>query len=156
MTAIFQSDPISVACHCLAVRQAARQITQLYDHHLAPTGLRATQFAILRTLARIQPATMQTLAAAIIMDRTTLTRSLRPLEREGFVAVARGTDNRTRVLSLTQAGQARLQAAQAHWTAAQADFEKRFGPSGLPELRTNLDQIVRSMKDAVDAPSMQR
>lgn len=149
-------DPVSAACHCLAVRQAARQITQLYDHHLAPTGLRATQFAILRTLARRQPATMQTLAAAIIMDRTTLTRSLRPLEREGLIAVARGQDNRTRVLTLTPAGEARLEAAHAHWMTAQADFETRFGLADLPELRTGLAQIVSCMKDdAVNRQMMQ-
>src|SRR5271166_7049437 len=92
-------------CNCLAVRQAARHITQFYDQFLAPSGLRTTQFSILARLRRLGPMTINALAAELVMDRTTVGRNLQPLEREGLVAVVKGrTDRRSREIHLTGAG----------------------------------------------------
>src|ERR1700741_2759904 len=91
-------------CNCLAVRQAARHITQFYDAFLLPAGLRTTQFSILVKLRRLGPMTINALAAEMVMDRTTLGRNIRPLQRDGLIAVVRGnTDRRSKQLRLTEA-----------------------------------------------------
>jgi DNA-binding MarR family transcriptional regulator len=77
-------------CNCLAVRQAARHITQFYDQFLAASWLRTTQFSILAKLRRLGPMTINVLAADLVMDRTTLGRNILPLERDGLIAVERG------------------------------------------------------------------
>jgi hypothetical protein len=73
-------------CTCLAIRQAARHITQFYDQHLAPAGLRITQFSILAKLRRLGPMTINALADELVMDRTTLGRNILPLVREGLLS----------------------------------------------------------------------
>ena len=130
------------ACHCVAIRQGARRVTQFYDRHLAGSGLRITQYAMLRALAARGPTAMQALAAHLLMDRTTLTRGLRPLEREGLVQLAAGRDGRTRLVALTEAGRARLEAATPAWTRAQSDFEARFGAPETRALRGLVDRVV--------------
>src|SRR5215831_14657438 len=74
-------------CICLAVRQAARHVTQTFDQFLAPAGLRTTQFSILAKLKRKGPMTINALAADLVMDRTTLGRNILPLERDGLIRV---------------------------------------------------------------------
>lgn len=129
-------------CHCLGLRQAARQVTQLYDRHIAATGLRTTQYSLLRVLMIHEPVGMQELADHMVMDRTTLSRALRPLERDGLLVVAPGRDARSRALHLTDAGRAMLERALPHWERAQAEFEARFGAE-TPALRTMLTDLVR-------------
>src|SRR5712692_6635341 len=92
-------------CNCLALRQAARHVTQFYDQRLASTGLRTTQFSILAKLKRLGPMTINALARELVMDRTTLGRTMLPLERDGLISVEDGTlDRRSKELHLTQAG----------------------------------------------------
>lgn len=129
-------------CHCLAIRQAARQVTQVYDRHLAPTGLRATQYAVLRVIRRHGPVSMQACSEWLVMDRTTLSRALRPLEREGLVTVATGADARVRMLSLSEAGQAFLARTQNLWENAQNEFETRYGVNEVATLRAGLARVV--------------
>jgi len=75
-------------CNCLAIRQAARHVSQFYDQVFAPIGLRATQYAILTRLRRDGPMAINALAAALVMDRTTLGRNILPLERDGLIEIA--------------------------------------------------------------------
>src|SRR6266404_2068217 len=92
-------------CNCLAVRQAARHITQFYDQFLAASGLRTTQFSILAKLRRLGPMTINALAADMVMDRTTLGRNILPLERDGLIAIEKGRrDRRSQELRMTEAG----------------------------------------------------
>src|SRR5271157_5095796 len=110
-------------CTCLAVRQAARHITQFYDQHLAPAGLRTTQYSILSKLRRLGPMTINALAEELVMDRTTLGHNIVPLEREGLISIAPGrTDRRSKELRLTDAGIERLRAARGGWREAQTQF----------------------------------
>jgi DNA-binding MarR family transcriptional regulator len=126
-------------CNCFAVRAAARHITQVYDQFLAPVGLRTTQFSILSKLERLGPLTINSLARATVMDRTTLGRNILPLERDGLIRVeATASDRRAKELHLTKAGEKRLQAARKRWSGAQARFETTFGPRRAAELRTML------------------
>jgi DNA-binding MarR family transcriptional regulator len=130
-------------CNCLAIRQAARHVTQFYDQLLTPTGLRATQFAILSRLRRNGPMTINALAAELVMDRTTLGRNILPLERDGLIEVARGrADRRRHELHLTEAGLARYRAAVACWDAAQERFGKAFGDERAAALRDLLREVA--------------
>lgn len=132
-------------CHCAVIRQAARQVTQLYDRHLEPTGLRITQVSVLRHIRRHGPMTMQEFAEIIVMDRTTVTRALRPLQRDGFVTVEPGKDGRTRRLRLTEAGRALLERSDPLWDRAQSEFETRFGGYEAEALRGMLSRVVTQM-----------
>jgi DNA-binding MarR family transcriptional regulator len=132
-------------CHCHAVRAAARHITQAYDQFLAPSGLRITQFAILAALKRKGPLTINALADAMVMDRTTLGRNILPLEREGLIRIApAASDRRAKELHLTRAGEQRFQAARKGWAAAQARFESTYGVKRATELRGLLHAAVAS------------
>src|SRR5437899_6650469 len=94
----------SPACTCGRLRRAARALTQLYDDLMAPSGLRVTQFSLLRTLATHGTARMSALARALLLDRTALSRTLDPLVERGLVSITPGRDARTREVSLTRAG----------------------------------------------------
>ena len=132
-------------CNCLAVRQAARHVTQFYDQFLAPTGLRTTQFSILAKLRRKGPMTINALATDLVVDRTTLGRTIRPLERDGLIAVVKGSlDRRSKELHLTEAGAERLRAAVKAWAEAQTRFEAVFGGQRALALRALLREVVAS------------
>src|ERR1700687_3237204 len=102
----------SPACTCGRLRRAARALTQLYDDLMAPSGLRVTQFSLLRTLSREGPSRMSALAEALLLDRTALSRTLDPLVARGMVAIVAGRDARTREISLTRDGEKALRSAE--------------------------------------------
>jgi DNA-binding MarR family transcriptional regulator len=132
-------------CNCHAVRAAARHITQAYDQFLAPSGLRTTQFSILAALKLRGPLTINTLAAEMAMDRTTLGRNILPLERDGLIRIApAASDRRAKELHLTKAGEQRFQAARKGWAAAQARFERAYGAKRAADLRGLLRAVVAS------------
>jgi DNA-binding MarR family transcriptional regulator len=129
-------------CTCLAVRQAARHVTQFYDQHLAPFSLRTTQFSILAKLKQLGPMTINALADELVMDRTTLGRNMLPLEREGLISVVPGrADRRSRELQLTDAGLERLKAARSGWSEAQTHFAAAFGDERTAGLRALLGEV---------------
>jgi DNA-binding MarR family transcriptional regulator len=141
-----QTEP--VVCNCLALRQATRHVTQFYDQCLAPSGLRTTQFSILAFLKGLGPLTINALADELVMDRTTLGRTIRPLEREGLVAIARGTgDRRSKELRLTEAGAARFRTAIKAWARAQARFEAAYGARRAVDLRAVLRKVATTELD---------
>src|SRR5213075_1779006 len=130
-------------CNCLALRQAARHISQFYDQHLASTGLRTTQFSILAKLSRLGPMTINSLARELVMDRTTLGRTMLPLERDGLIAIRDGIlDRRSKELAVTKAGVERLRRAAKLWVGAQKEFEERFGARRAADLRGLLGEVV--------------
>jgi len=138
-------EPKPELCSCLALRQAARHVTQFYDDCLAPTRLRTTQFSILARLKQLGPMTINALAAQMVMDRTTLGRNVQPLEREGLITIRRGqADRRSKELHVTAAGAARLRAAIKLWAEAQARFEAVFGAERASHLRTILRAVTMS------------
>jgi DNA-binding MarR family transcriptional regulator len=141
-----QDAPIKLEhCNCLAIRQAARHVTQFYDRYLAPAGLRTTQFSILAKLKARGPLSINGLAEQMVMDRTTLGRNILPLEREGLIEIAPGsTDRRMKEVKLTEAGRARLAAAAPAWAEAQARFEEVFGQVQSADLRAALKAVVTS------------
>ena len=132
-------------CNCLAIRKASRHVTQFYDQLLAESGLRTTQFAILSRLQRSGPMPINTLAAALVMDRTTLGRNILPLECDGLIEIgASPKDRRRREVRLTAAGAARLRAARRGWEVAQQRFDEVFGAERAAALRDLLREVTAS------------
>jgi DNA-binding MarR family transcriptional regulator len=139
-------------CNCLAIRQAARHVTQFYDQLFAPTGLRATQFAILSRLRHAGPMPINALANLLVMDRTTLGRNILPLQRDGLIEVAPGAqDRRRRELRLTEAGLRRYREGMAHWEEAQNRFNTVFGDERAAALRDLLREVSASDFAAAEA-----
>jgi DNA-binding MarR family transcriptional regulator len=137
-------EAAALPCHCHSLRQAARRATALYDAAMAPYGLRISQFSILSRLGRHGPLSVQALAAALVLDRTTLGRNLRPLERDGLVASETdAADKRVRRLGLTEAGRSLLEAARPAWREAQAAFERDYGRSRAAALQQELSRLTQ-------------
>jgi len=118
-------------CLCGNLRATSRTLTQLYDEALKPAGLRTTQFTLLVNIARSGPVAVGQLAETLLMDQTTLTRNLRPLERQGWVARSIGADQRTRLLVLTAPGNEVLGKAYPFWEQVQAQVAERLGQERL-------------------------
>jgi len=143
-------EPITPTyCTCLALRRATRRVTQIYDTHMKPLGLRITQFAVLGQLAGAgtsQPAPPQisitALARRLGLDRSTLGRNLRPLIKAGLVVMEGGEDRRAHTLSLTAAGQARLEKAIPLWRDAQRQVSEKLGRDKTRALRAALDETT--------------
>ena len=130
-------------CNCTALRKATRRISQLYDTALAPSGLKTTQRAILAQIGRSEPGTVGQLAEALVMDAGALAHTLKPLERDGLVAVTVDpNDRRSRVITLTRRGRARLAETEVLWARAQASFEAAFGRVKSDALREALQLLV--------------
>jgi len=112
---------------------------------LAPTGLRTTQYSILARLKRKGPLTINALAEAMVMDRTTLGRNILPLQRDGLIKIkSAASDRRAKELRLTKAGESRLQQAREGWSQAQARFEAAFGEDRAADLRELLRTAAAS------------
>ena len=124
-------------CFATSVRKASRRLTQLYDDVLAPSGLRSTQFSILAELAARSPSpTLTELAEAMVSDRSSLGHALRPLVRDGYVALRRGeTDRRTQQIVLTDRGHNKFREGMTHWRAAQEAFVSLYGDEWSETLR---------------------
>jgi DNA-binding MarR family transcriptional regulator len=115
-------------CVCANVRTVARVITQVYDHILQPSGLTAAQFWMLAVIASNEATTLKPLAERLMMDRTTLSRNLRPLERMGLVEIAPGEDDgRTKLVRLTETGVQAVAQTFPLWQQAQASILAQFG-----------------------------
>ena len=139
-------------CNCLALRQAARRVSQFYDQFLSTSGLLTTQYSILARLQRKGPMSINALAADLVMDRTTLGRNILPLQRDGLISVRPGRiDRRSKELQLTKAGAARFRAANEGWRRAQGRFEAAFGSKRAQELRTLLHEVAVNRAIAASA-----
>jgi DNA-binding MarR family transcriptional regulator len=114
-------------CTCANLRKAARVVTQVYEAALQPTGLKATQFTLLATLSKRGDLPLTRLAEALVMDRTTLTRNLKPLVGKGLVRVDQDEDQRVRRISLTDAGRGILDEALPLWRKTQSRFVESLG-----------------------------
>ena len=131
-------------CASLNFRRTARAVTRMYDSAMQESGIRSTQFAILVGIAKIQPVSMGTLAKVLMIDRTTLTRSLRLLQKEGMVTISKRTAMRQRLLELTTAGEQALARSLPLWRAAHAQFVSEVGPGYWLKLRSELEVLART------------
>ncbi|WP_434981927.1 MarR family winged helix-turn-helix transcriptional regulator [Xanthomonas arboricola] len=136
-------------CTCFQLRRAARRTSQLYDHALAQVGLSLNEYSILRRLISAQP--LGALAHSLGMDRTTLTRNLKPLLAAGWVQARRGEDARQKVVVLSRSGRGLLVRALPHWQRAQTQLETLFGSASTAQLHATLMQLDAAL-DAEAAP----
>ena len=116
-------------CTASQLRRASRAVTGAFDAAMRPVGLRSSQFSVLVGLAVAGELPVSRLANALGLDRTTMTRNLRPLERRGFVASGEGADRRAKVLRLTAKGRSALARALPAWQRAQERVVRELGES---------------------------
>ena len=136
-------------CVCFNIRKSARAITQLYEEALRPTGLRATQFTLLVATRVMGTATISGLAQGLVMDRTTLTRNLKPLEKEGFIRILSGEkDRREREVTLTRAGQEILSEALPRWKTVQQSVVESLGQNRVTRIMKDLSATIQLVKSA--------
>ena len=114
-------------CTNFNLRKAARVVTHLYDETLKPSGLRSTQYSLLTVLSMEGAETISNLAHKLVMDRTTLTRNLKPLQSQGWVKRVPGEDRRTRAWTITAQGRKVLAQALPLWQKAQKDMVNLLG-----------------------------
>jgi DNA-binding MarR family transcriptional regulator len=135
---------IAAECVCLRLRGAARTMTRSYDAELRAAGLRLSQLTVLVGVAMFPEAgaPIKPLAEALVMDRTTLTRNLRPLVKQGWLSQRTSpNDGRSRVVTLSAAGEKALETAFPFWKRAQAAAKKELGAARLATLGAELDRI---------------
>jgi DNA-binding MarR family transcriptional regulator len=127
-------------CNATALRKASRRLSQLYDSALEQCGLRSTQLAILVDLNNRteEPPTLAELAEALVIERSALGHTLRPLEREGWVVLQQGKDRRQRHVVITPKGKTKCKEGLRLWATAQDRFEEIYGRSEAAALRRTL------------------
>ncbi len=141
------------ACACGRLRRASRALTQFYDDALAASGLRVTQYSLLRTLSREGTSRVTTIARTHLLDRTAMSRALDPLVASGYVRIVPGRDARTREVSITRKGAAALDRAASDWSRAQAVVAKRLGRDRFDALIATLHDLESLHPDAPDRPA---
>lgn len=136
---------MAAACPALRVRQASRVLSKLFDEELTPFGLLSSQLPILNAVRLFgeSGATMSRLAQVLRMDRTTLTRGIRPLERARLLRVARlPGDARTKVVVITRSGERMIVAIFPVWERVLKRIKKSLGALTLGELHARLDRVI--------------
>ena len=133
-----KANQVAASCAAMNLRQASRAVSQLYDQIIRSTGLRGTQFSLLVAVYLAGPAPVTRLAELLVMDRTTLTRNLKPLEKQGLVKVKPGEDQRVRLVSLTDQGEDVLIEALPLWEEAQARVVNELGQERFAHLLQEL------------------
>jgi DNA-binding MarR family transcriptional regulator len=124
---------------------AARAVTRAYDDALRPVNLRATQLAVLVAVANEGTMSITALAKTMGMDRTTLTRNLRPLEKAGLIQIGSEGWRRSRMLEVTTQGQIRLREALPYWERAQEMLRHKLGDKNWANIHNDLDQLIRAV-----------
>ena len=130
-------------CACFNVRKSARVLTKHYDDALQSLELKPTQFTILAVLSGVDAITVTDLADYMILDRTTLTRNLRPLEKQEMIQTGTGEDRRTRMISLTKKGLNKLEAAIPLWKQAQKEVTKYLGNNRFDKFLNELNYVEK-------------
>ena len=135
------TTPVNCTCHSL--RKAARAVTQMYDEALRPAGLRPTQLSLLYAVDHEGPVGISDLAKTLVLDRTTLTRSLKPLLDQKLLEVVDGPDRRQRPIAITSKGRDALARALPLWQEVQARLALGLGRSRWRGLLGDLGETVK-------------
>src|SRR5437879_13838971 len=107
-------------CACFDLRKATRAVSRMYDDFLRDAGVNGTQFSLLRLIRTEKELSISTLGRYMVMDRTSITRALAPLERDRLIYSRTGTDKRIRIISVTNKGRKLVESAEPKWRQAQA------------------------------------
>lgn len=134
-------------CTSFKIRQLTRQVSQHYDAELSKTGLKTTQYSLLSNVAKLGPIRPGELAQAMRMDASTLTRNLKPLVDAGWLRVEAGPDERSRSVTITDAGRAKRDEARRHWKAAQDKINRTLGIERVLALHALIDESLVLLSD---------
>ena len=138
-----------VGCTSFRLRQLTRRVSQHFDRHLSAAGMKTTQYSLLAHVERFGPVSPGELARRMSMDASTLTRNLRPLLAQGWAELGAGADARSRVVTITPAGQAQRAEASRCWRRAQNAINEQLGIERVVQLHALLEDCLAQM----DAPS---
>jgi len=125
-------------CYCTTLRAASRRLAATYDAALLPLGLNVAQYALLRRVQKLETASLTQLGELLELDRSTVGRNVRVLERSGLLRMGRGEDQREATVALTKRGTQTLAAAVPLWSECQRELESRLGREPLQMLRETL------------------
>lgn len=128
-------------CLCIAVRKASRRVTTLYDDALAPVGINLAQYSLLKAIARMAPVSLTELGKTTELDRSTIGRNVKVLERMGLAQPVTGLDQRQATIELTATGQGVLSTAIPLWNRAQQQVNARLGPAKIAQLEQLLTAL---------------
>jgi len=128
-------------CVCFQLRKASRAITKLYDAALQPSGIRSTQFALLVAVAKKTPISISALGDLLVIDATTLSRSLRKLEQTGYIKMIEGEDGRERLVRITTKGWAVLQESLPYWKKIQTEVVSALAKPDWNEIQKSLNRL---------------
>jgi DNA-binding MarR family transcriptional regulator len=131
------------SCTCSELRRAARAVTLLYDNAFRSSGLLSTQLGVLHVIYKSDSIRISHLAKELGMDRTTLTRNLSVLQRQGFIKISSGKDSRTRIVTITNKGRTTIAKTIPLWNDVQNKVKERMGETLWNELMVNLSQFVK-------------
>jgi DNA-binding MarR family transcriptional regulator len=145
-------DQDSLACTCFRLRRAAREVSQVYDRALAAVDLSLNEYSILKRIAP-KPRVLGEFAMELGMDRSTLTRNIKPLLDAGWLHELRGDDARQRVIAITADGRHRLAAAHPHWRRAQKRIQAAFGDAPTRRLHADLDTLHARLSAVARTPA---
>lgn len=146
-----EKSPAVRGCTCARLRRLSRRITAVYNRALAPSGMRVTQYSLLNSVRRGGPVAMSRLAEAMDMDRTTLTRNLRPLLAAGWLRMQDDPDDaRVRRVALTAKGESHLAEARVYWRRAQDEVASTVDPADLGQLHELIDRYTPLFRPAAD------
>jgi DNA-binding MarR family transcriptional regulator len=137
-------------CTCGELRKAARAVTMLYDNAVKSSGLQSTQFSLLHVISKSDSIRISELAAKMGTDRTTLTRNLAILERDGLIKVSEGTDHRTRIVTATQKGRGAVVRAIPLWNEVQHKVKQKMGESSWQGLMRSLSEFLKVTDQLTD------
>ncbi len=140
-------------CACMSLRKTTRAVTQFFDGVMEASGLRVTQFTLLQALMRTGPVTLSNLAGRLVMDRTTLTRNLKPLIERRLISARPGEDRRQRVIELTEDGRETFAATLPVWREAQTGFLANLGEDNWSELLSALNAAVEATHGTATEPA---
>jgi DNA-binding MarR family transcriptional regulator len=138
-------------CTSFKVRQLMRRLTQHYDAEVSRSGLKTTQYSLLSHLARLGPSRPVDFAAELKMTASTLSRNLQPLIAAGWVAQGAGADARSRLVAVTDEGEAKRREAQHHWKTAQQKLNGLLGVERVLALHQLIDESLELL-GAEEAP----
>lgn len=143
-----QVQPPIPGCTCGRLRRLTRRITAVYDHALAPCGLRVTQFSLMSSVLKLQAPTLSVLADTMDMERTTLLRNLHPLVDAGWIRVEPTAHSRKREIRLTPAGRAKWDQAKPLWRVAQNAVNSALGESEVAWLHQRVDRYLSRLRSS--------
>ena len=132
-------------CTCFRIRGAARRVSQIYSKHLASTGLKISQFSLLGFVTAQGPVSIGRLSDLLATDRTTLTRNLGPLLKEGLIERTQSGDKRRHELVATAAGRALFKRALPLWAAAEQEVREAMGAKLTADLHGAIDRSMEKL-----------